>query len=66
VTALKNSIAEVRVGAAASDWTEFGVTFTVPPNVDGVDLRLVVKGCGSPVCPINGSLWFDDISLTQN
>jgi hypothetical protein len=66
VTALKNPIAEIPVGAPANNWTDFTGTFTVPPNVDGVDLRLVVKGCGSAICPINGSLWLDDISLTTN
>ena len=66
VAALKNQIAEIPVGAAASNWTEFSVTFAVPPTVDGIDLRLVVKGCGSAICPINGSLWLDDISLIPN
>jgi hypothetical protein len=66
VTALKNPIAEIPFGAAINNWTEFGGAFTVPANVDGVDLRLAVKGCGSPICPINGSLWLDDISLIPN
>jgi hypothetical protein len=66
VTALKNPIAEIPVGAPVNNWTEFSGAFTVPANVDGVDLRLVVKGCGSAICPINGSLWLDDISLIEN
>lgn len=49
--------------AIAGDWTEFRGTFTMPSGVDGVEIRLVVKGCGSTICPINGSLWLDDITL---
>jgi len=66
VAALNNAIAEIPVGTVANNWTEFGVNFEVPPNVDGVDLRVVVKGCGSAICPINGGLWLDDISLIPN
>ena len=45
-----------------TDWTPLRIRFTVPPNVEGVIVRLVREGC-SQVCSVNGSLWFDDISI---
>ncbi len=47
-----------------ADWTGVAAGFTVPPGSDGVTVRLVRDGCSSPVCPISGKVWFDDIALS--
>jgi len=59
-------IAEIPCGGAVDRWTEFRGSFSVPANADGIELRLVIKGCGSSICPINGSLWLDDVTLIRN
>jgi len=48
-----------------SEWKAIKITFTVPKTTDGIILRLVRDQCPSTVCPINGSLWFDDISIKR-
>jgi hypothetical protein len=59
-------LAEASVSAAAADWTPFEAAFTVPADSDGIEIRLIVKGCDSAICPISGSLWLDDLSITRN
>lgn len=48
----------------SSEWQQFLVNFVVPAGTDGITIRLTREGCGSPVCPISGNIWFDDLSLT--
>lgn len=51
--------------AANTDWFPLKVKFMVPATSDGVIIRLVRAECQSSVCPINGRLWCDDISIRQ-
>lgn len=51
--------------AANTDWFQLKVKFIVPITSDGVTIRLVRADCQSSVCPINGRLWCDDISIHQ-
>ena len=64
-SAADNSVLrEVLLNNESTQWTPFTASFTVPANSDGVVVRFAVKSCGSAICPINGSLWFDDFALT--
>lgn len=49
--------------AAASDWADLTIAFAVPETTEAVTLRLVREPCKSTVCPISGSVWFDDFSI---
>jgi hypothetical protein len=49
----------------APDWTSLKARFTVPPDVDGIIIRLAREGCAGPACQMNGKLSFDDISLKR-
>ncbi|MEZ5347170.1 MAG: hypothetical protein R2681_16610 [Pyrinomonadaceae bacterium] len=46
-----------------ADWQKMEVAFTAPEASQGVIVRLIREGCESVICPINGKIWFDDISL---
>jgi tetratricopeptide (TPR) repeat protein len=46
----------------ANGWTGFSVDFRLG-NADAVVVQFMVKSCGSALCPISGSIWFDDIEL---
>jgi hypothetical protein len=48
--------------APANGWTGFSVDFRLG-NADAVVVQFMVKSCGSALCPISGSIWFDDIEL---
>ncbi len=69
---LRWEVAETTVGAplgatepigAAADWVRLSVQFTVPPESDGITIRLAREGCSGPSCPITGRVSFDDFSL---
>lgn len=47
-----------------ADWTQIRIPFKTPVTSDGVVIRLVREACGQ-ICPVNGNLWFDDISLRR-
>ena len=52
--------------ALNAEWTEAGVEFQVPADAaDGVVIKLVRDDCRSPICPISGKLWLDDITLVK-
>lgn len=51
--------------APAADWTSLRGKFTAPAGSDGVVVRLAREGCGGPLCPVNGKLSFDDISIRR-
>lgn len=51
--------------AASSDWTSLKAEFTAPENTEAVAIRLARDGCKSPFCPISGSVWFDDFSISN-
>jgi len=56
------ALAEAQLPTAPG-WSQFNVNFHVPADTDAIVVNLMVKPCGSPICPINGSVWFDDLGL---
>ena len=44
------------------DWHEYTLDFTIPPDVEGIELRTVRTFCGEE-CPIAGTFWYDDFRL---
>lgn len=48
--------------AAKADWTPLVIKFRTGPSTDGVSIRLIRESC-TAICPVSGSLWFDDFSL---
>lgn len=46
-----------------SDWTNLSVNFKTSAESQGIIIRLVRENCTSADCSINGTVWFDDISL---
>jgi hypothetical protein len=48
---------------ASSEWTKTVAQFLVPPDTDGVEIRLVRSECIGTKCTATGSFWFDDLSL---
>ena len=58
-------VAETAPVAAISEWQPLRVKFSVPQTIDGIVFYIIRAGCQSPVCPINGRLWFDDVSIRK-
>jgi Tfp pilus assembly protein PilF len=50
--------------SASTDWTGLSTRFTVPPDVDGIEIRFVRGDCVAAACTASGSFWFDDISIS--
>ena len=48
----------------SADWTDYSMEFTVPLDVEGVELRTVRAFCGEE-CPIAGSFWYDDFRVQR-
>lgn len=48
----------------SSSWSAVSAAFSVPPGVEGVELRFVRGDCIASACAASGSIWFDDFSLT--
>lgn len=48
------------------DWTEMRVPFTVPPEVEGVEVKIGIDGCAADGCLVTGNIWFDDFSLAKS
>lgn len=48
--------------ANKAEWSPLRVKFTSPIASDGIVIRFIREGCGQ-VCPVAGSLWFDDVTL---
>jgi cytochrome c-type biogenesis protein CcmH/NrfG len=44
------SIAETGATTAEAKWSQLNVQFTVPPDLDGIVIRLGRRGCDGPVC----------------
>jgi len=64
VNAADNTVlAEAELTNDAAQWTSFTTKFSVPADSDGIIVRFTVKSCGSAICPINGSVWLDDLVL---
>jgi len=49
----------------SNDWQEMSVAFKAGEKSDGVVIRLGRSYCGD-ACPLVGTLWLDDFSLTKN
>lgn len=47
-----------------NDWTNIKIDFTVPPNAEGILIRLDRAYCGD-ACPIFGTFWVDDFKLQR-
>ncbi|MGI8786615.1 MAG: carbohydrate binding domain-containing protein [Pyrinomonadaceae bacterium] len=47
-----------------SDWQQVKLEFIAPANAEAVGLRTVRAFCGN-VCPIFGTLWYDDFKLER-
>ena len=59
------AIAASRSFALNAEWAEASAEFEVPSDTDGIVIRLVRDDCRSPICPLSGKLWLDDVTLTK-
>lgn len=51
-----------------NDWTRINLTFKTGDKTEAVNLKIVRPPCANeetPVCPIFGSVWYDDFSLKR-
>src|ERR1051326_3335712 len=51
-----------------SDWTRVPLSFKTGDKTEAVSIRIVRPSCGTqeaPVCPIFGSVWYDDFSIKR-
>ena len=51
-----------------SEWTRVALTFKTGDKAEAVVIRVVRPTCGTkeaPVCPIFGSVWYDDFSIKR-
>ena len=51
-----------------SDWTRIALSFKTGDKTEAVTIRIARPSCGTedaPVCPIFGSVWYDDFSLKR-
>lgn len=50
-----------------NDWHRVSLSFKTPPKVEAVSVRIVRGTCAdnSPLCPIFGSVWYDDFSFKR-
>jgi len=49
----------------SEDWATLNMRVDVPPNCDGIVIRLNRDGCTGPACPASGKLSVDGFSLKQ-
>jgi tetratricopeptide (TPR) repeat protein len=49
--------------SAGADWAVLRTEFVVPEGAEGVVVRLARESCKTLICPISGSIWFDDFSI---
>ena len=51
-----------------SDWTRVALSFKTGDKTEAITIRIARPSCGTdeaPVCPIFGSVWYDDFSLKR-
>ena len=49
---------------ADSDWQRVSINFKVGPNTEAIVVRIARGSCGDqPICPIFGTVWYDDFNL---
>lgn len=58
-------IASTQTFDATADWSTVSARFVVPASTDAVTISLARADCKATICPINGKVWLDDISLTK-
>lgn len=54
--------------SGTNDWGRVSFTFKTGDKTEGVNLKVVRLSCGSeetPVCPIFGSVWYDDFTFKR-
>jgi tetratricopeptide (TPR) repeat protein len=51
--------------SANADWTSVKTEFNAPENTEAVTLRLARDVCKTGICPISGSILFDDFSISD-
>ena len=52
----------------SSDWTRVALTFKTGDKTEAVMIKIVRPSCGTkdtPICPIFGSVWYDDFSFKR-
>lgn len=47
-----------------NEWQEMKIEFVAPPNAEGVLVRVARAFCGNQ-CPLFGSIWLDDFSISR-
>ncbi|MFN2577900.1 MAG: tetratricopeptide repeat protein [Pyrinomonadaceae bacterium] len=54
--------------SGTSDWQQVTLTFKAPPKEDGILISFYRNPCGEkdPVCPIFGTVWYDDFTLQRS
>lgn len=57
-------IASNQFPSGTNDWQQIKLDFTVPENTEGIYIRTARSFCGEG-CPIVGTFWYDDFSLTK-
>lgn len=50
---------------AKQDWGEARFPFTVPADVEGVEMRIGIENCPDNACTVTGNIWFDDFVLVK-
>jgi tetratricopeptide (TPR) repeat protein len=49
-----------------TDWQQIALSFKTAPKTEAVTVKIVRTSCGEdPVCPIFGSVWYDDFHLKR-
>lgn len=54
--------------SGTSDWTRVALSFKTGDKTEAVMIRVARPSCGTkeaPICPIFGSVWYDDFSLRR-
>lgn len=48
-----------------TDWQKITLSFTTSPDTEAIILKVTRPSCGddSPVCPLFGTVWYDDFNL---
>ena len=51
----------------SNDWTRINTSFKTTDKTQAITLKILRVSCGEdiPVCPIFGSVWYDDFSLKR-
>ena len=54
--------------SGSTPWTRVGLSFKTSDKTEGVMLKVVRQKCSdeeTPICPIFGSIWYDDFSIKR-